>query len=531
MPKGYLSLILHAHLPFVRHPEHEDHLEERWLYEAITETYIPLLHVYEGLIQDGVPFKITMTISPTLAAMLKDELLQKRYLAYIDKLIDLSEKELDRTHKEHQHEFHELAKMYLERFIRIRQTFAEKYDCDLIRAFREIQDSDNLEIITCGATHGFLPLMQHHPEAIRGQIYTAVREHERLFGRRPLGIWLPECGYFPGLDNYLAEVGISYFMVDTHGVEYATPRPYKGIFAPIVCPSGVAAFARDQESSKQVWSAEEGYPGDHDYREFYRDVGFDLPMEQIKNYIHPDGIRLNTGVKYFRITGNHDLNYREPYNHHWAMEKAASHASNFMFNRERQIEWLNNTMQCEPLVIAPYDAELFGHWWFEGPDWLNFLFRKVAYDQDVFEFTTPRHYLEKQPEVQVSVPNASSWGDKGYNEVWLNGANDWIYLHLDKAVERMKELSNHPGRGDALIDRVVKQAMRELLLAQSSDWAFIITNDTTVEYAIKRTDTHLSRFNDLYYQLINGSINLGFLSEIEAKDNLFPDIDPDVFRN
>lgn len=529
MNKGYVSLILHAHLPFVRHPENLDHLEERWLFEAITETYIPLIHIFEGLLKEGVPFKITMSISPPLANMLTDELLQSRYIRHIDNLIELAEKELDRTKQENQSEFYELAKMYLDIFTSCRHTFVEQYDCNLIKAFRSIQDSGNLEIMTCGATHGFLPLMQHSPEMIRGQVLTAVGDYNRHFGRSPKGIWLPECGYFPGLDNFLAEAGLGYFVVDAHGLEYAEPRPKNGVYAPVMCPSGVAAFARDLESSKQVWSSEEGYPGDYDYREFYRDVGFDLPMEYIQKYVHPDGIRLNTGLKYYRITGNQDLRHRQPYNRHNAMEKAASHASNFMFNRERQIDWLADKMDGKPLILAPYDAELYGHWWFEGPQWLNFLFRKVAYDQSMFEFTTPRHFLEGEPELQLSQPAASSWGDKGYNEVWINGSNDWIYMHLHRAGERMVELARMESRGDPLVERAVKQAQRELLLAQSSDWAFIITTKTSVEYAISRTDNHLVRFNQLYTQITQGCIDPEFLTDIEGKDNIFPDLDPNVY--
>jgi len=528
MSKGYLALVLHAHLPFVRHPEHLDHLEERWLFEAITETYIPLLHVYQGLVRDGVPFKISMSITPPLANMLADGLLQERYLRHLNNLIELSEKELDRTNREEPH-FRPLAEMYHQMFLETRHTFADKFGCDLIKAFRQLLDQGSLEILTCAATHGFLPMMQYHPEAVRAQIRTAVDDYSRHFGRRPKGIWLPECGYYPGLDAFLAEAGLRYFIVDTHGLEYAEPRPVYGVFAPVFCPSGVAAFARDKESSKQVWSSEEGYPGDFDYREFYRDIGFDLPFEYIKKHIHPDGIRINTGMKYFRITGSQGLDHRDLYHRGRAMEKAAMHAGNFMFNRERQIEWLSEGMDRKPIILSPYDAELFGHWWFEGPDFLNFLIRKTAYDQSTYSLTTLKDYLEEYDENQVAVPAASSWGDKGYYEVWINGANDWMYPHLNHAVERMRDLALHPRRNEPLVARAIRQAMRELLLAQSSDWAFIITTKTSVDYAIRRCDSHLERFNELCSQVQAGIINEEYLKDLEAKDNVFPRINLDHF--
>ncbi len=302
MTKGYLSLVLHGHLPYVRHPEHEDFLEEDWLYEAITETYIPLISVFEKLLDDKIDFRITMTLSPSLISMLMDPLLQDRYLKHINKLIELAHKEIERT--TWQPQFQHLAIMYLNQFCKAREVF-ERYDRNLVNAFKKIQDAGKLEIITCGATHGYFPLMDICRESVKAQVMTAVNHYERVFGRKPKGIWLPECGYYPGHDQIFHEAGIRYFFSDAHGVLHGTPRPKYGVFAPVYCKtSGVACFGRDLESSKQVWSSIEGYPGDYNYREFYRDIGFDLEFDYIKPYILPDGVRINTGIKYYRITGN-----------------------------------------------------------------------------------------------------------------------------------------------------------------------------------------------------------------------------------
>src|SRR5258708_88946 len=208
-PTGYLCLVLHAHLPFVRHPEYEDFLEEDWLYEAITETYVPLLEMFEGLERDGVDWRMTMSVTPTLAAMLSDPLLQYRYVRAIDNLIALAVKEMERTR--FQPEFHQLARMYHERFNICRDVFVKKYDHNLLNGFRHFFETGKLELITCGATHGFLPLMNDNKPAMRAQIEIGCREFERHFGRRPKGIWLPECAYAPGVDELLAESGNSYF--------------------------------------------------------------------------------------------------------------------------------------------------------------------------------------------------------------------------------------------------------------------------------------------------------------------------------
>ncbi|MFA6356091.1 MAG: 1,4-alpha-glucan branching protein domain-containing protein [Candidatus Omnitrophota bacterium] len=521
MEKGYLCIVLHSHLPYVRHPEYEDFLEEDWLYEAITETYIPLINVYNGLVRDGVDFRITMSITPSLCSMLADPLLQDRYIKHLDTLIELAGKEVERTRWEPA--FNRLALMYQAQFIETRRTFVDRYHKNILTAFKEFQDMGKLEIITCNATHGFLPLMEVCPKSVRAQVQVGANNYERFFGRRPRGTWLAECGYFPGADAFVKEAGIRYFFTDTHGILHASPRPKYGVYAPVFCRSGVAAFARDFESSKQVWSAIEGYPGDFNYREFYRDIGFDLDFDYIKPYIHKEGIRINTGIKYYRITGRTDQ--KEPYNPDWARERAASHAGNFMFNREKQVEFLSDVMKKKPIIVAPYDAELYGHWWYEGPMFLDFLFRKLHYDQKSVKPITPSEYLEQNPRNQVSTPTMSSWGYKGYCEHWLDGSNDWIYRHLHKASDRMTELANaYPG-ATGITRRALNQALRELLLAQSSDWAFILKTGTVVQYAVKRTKDHILRFTRLYNDIKANSVDEGWLSDIEYKDNLFPEID------
>jgi 1,4-alpha-glucan branching enzyme len=520
-PQGYLALLLHAHLPFVRHPEYDEFLEEDWLYEAITETYIPLIAVMDGLLNDGVPFRLTMSITPPLASMLMDPLLQDRYERNLNRLLELCVKEIDRTRFDAP--FHDLAWFYHNRLTHCRDVF-HRYGRNLVAAFRKFQDAGVLEIITCGATHGYLPLMTDFPEAIRAQILVARDHYQECFGRPPRGIWLPECAYTPGLDRYLQQAEIRWFAVDSHGVLFADPRPQYGIYAPIFSRSGPAAFGRDMESSKQVWSSEEGYPGDPIYRDFYRDVGYDLEYDYIRPYIQPNGQRKFTGLKYHRITGR--TMHKEPYQPAAARHTASTHAGNFMFNREKQIEHLRATLGIEPIVLAPYDAELFGHWWFEGPDFLNDLLRKVAYDQKVFRTTTPSEYLQSHDTHQVATPCASSWGNKGYWEVWLEGSNAWIYPHLHEATRRMIEIARLRSREpiDALMERALKQAARELLLAQSSDWAFIMKTGTMVPYAVKRTKDHLLRFTRLYEHIQSNHIDPDFLGNCEWRDNIFPNI-------
>jgi 1,4-alpha-glucan branching enzyme len=525
MAKGYFALVLHAHLPFVRHPEDPTVMEERWLYEAITGTYLPLLQVFEGLLADGVPFRVTVSLSAPLITMLTDELLKQRYAEHLDDLIALAGKELERTQPEPH--YHRLARMYWDRFHSLRQTW-RCHEGNLVRAFRRLQEAGRVEVITSTATHAFFPMMDRNWAALRAQIHTAVQLYERHFGQRPRGMWLGECGYIPGCDELLREAAVRYFVADTHAVLFADHRPLYGVHAPIYCPTGVAAFGRDTESSQQVWSAKEGYPGDPHYRDFYRDIGFDLPLEYIGPHIHPKGIRMYTGIKYHAIT-HEKLHDKWVYDPDAARGRAGLHASHFRGNREKQIEALAAGMDRPPIVLSPYDAELFGHWWYEGPLFLNDLFRQFHFDQDAVETITPGDYLERHPTNQVATPCLSSWGAKGYGGHWCNEANAWTYRHTHLAAERMVELARRSPSPTDLERRALNQASRELLLAQSSDWAFIMTTGTTVPYATRRFNEHIVRFNRLYDELKAGRPDEHYVANLERKDNIFPDVDYRIY--
>jgi 1,4-alpha-glucan branching enzyme len=297
---GHLALVLHAHLPFVRHPETEHFLEEDWLFEAITEAYIPLLQMMQRLVADGVPFKISMSLTPTLCAMLQDELLRERYVQHLDQLIEFCHREVDRNRKDPQ--LQALSRFYLDIFTESRRFFVDHCQRNLINAFRELRDAGVLEIIACAATHGLLPLLhQQSPPAARAQVLIGRDAYVDVFKAEPAGFWLPECAYTPGLAPILQEANLRWFILDAHGLLFSEPRPRRAIYAPCYTPHGPAAFARDQDSSRQVWSAEVGYPGDSNYREFYRDAGFDLPLEHLGPVAR--GIRKFSGVKYHRITG------------------------------------------------------------------------------------------------------------------------------------------------------------------------------------------------------------------------------------
>lgn len=515
---GYLALVLHAHLPFVRHPEHESFLEEDWFFEAISETYIPLLVMMQRLVSDGVAFKLTMSITPTLAAMLRDDLLRERYVRHVDLLIELSKRELERNRKHQQ--LRKLAQFYFDHFRESRRLFVDVWQGDLLTQFDSLRHEGVLEIVACAATHGLLPIVQKQShEAARAQVLIGRDVHRENFNVDPSGFWLPECAYAPGIDGLLQEANIRWTILDAHGVMLGEPRPRRAVYAPYFTPAGPAVFARDRESSRQVWSAQEGYPGDPAYRDFYRDIGFDLPLEDVDLITH--GVRKFVGIKYHRITGRSDK--KDFYDRAAAEKMADAHARHYLEQRLRQLNEIRKA-DFEPVIVAPFDAELFGHWWFEGPRFLDSFIRRV-HDQSDLKLTTPSEYLETHPTQQTLQPAPSTWGDKGHLEVWLDRSNSWIYPPLHVAVRRMSEVARtHENDPTQPTDRVLKQLARELLLAQASDWAFLMKTGTAREYAAKRTIEHLTRFDRLCRQFVANEVDEDFLRDCEWRDNLFPNV-------
>ncbi|MFP4362292.1 MAG: glycoside hydrolase family 57 protein [Spirochaetia bacterium] len=527
MTHGNIMLVLHAHLPFVRHPKYKHFLEENWLYEAISETYLPLLRVLRGFAEDNICAKITLSISPTLAAMLGDKLLQERYEQHLKDLIVLGDKELERN--KGNKEVSALVLKYKNEYEQNLEDFTQRYQAQVLRAFALFQKQGMLEIITTAATHAFLPLYSSYPLAVNAQIESAVNCYLTHFNDTPKGLWLPECGYFPGIEEYLKRHHISYFFAAAHGLLYGENTPKHGVFAPVQCKNGVQVFGRDLASTKAVWSSEEGYPGDYSYREFYRDIGFELEKRELSPFIEEDDFRVYTGYKYYAITGNSEE--KRIYNPEEAKVKVDEHAENFIYSRKKHTAKLSDIMDRPPLFVCPYDAELFGHWWYEGPQWIDSVVRKIHNDNEdnSLSMIHPSEYLEKYPNNQESTPAFSSWGNKGYAEVWLDGSNDWIYRHTHKLIERMTDLVRRYPDETGLKERALNQAAREVLLSQASDWPFIVNTGTTVPYAVKRVKEHIHNFTKIYDALSQNTVSTEWLTKIERKNNLFQEIDYRMF--
>jgi len=522
-----IALVLNAHLPFVRKPQYSQFYEERWLFEVISETYLPLLRMFRRLELENVPFKLSMVFSPTLLSMLSDSLLCDRYLAYLDSQIELAQKEKRRLAGDSV--FEPLADMYLGMYRRSRDEFETLHGRSLTRSFDYYSKKGYLELMTTAATHAFLPIYSDIPEVIDAQIETAIISHRAEFGKNPNGFWLPQLGWYKGLEKHLRAYNIHYTIVTTKGALLGSPLPFYGSFSPVMTHDNVAAFIRDAGATKAVWSETEGYPAHPSYRDFYRDIGYDLETSYLS--AHLNGIdRGSTGFKYWAVTGKTDN--KRPYEPSAASAQAVAHAHEYLADRKAQARaasfWMKDT---PPLIVCPYDAELFGHWWFEGLQFLEAFFRAASRkdDESSVRLVTLSEHLAENPDCPESEPEFSSWAEGGYAEAWLDGRNDWVHRHSRKAAERMRELTIRFPNESGLRERILNQAAREVLLSMSSDWALLLRSGKSSDFAARQIRECIYNFNHIYEMLSAHTVETEWLTSLEKRHNIFPHMNYRVF--
>ncbi|HHV63107.1 MAG TPA: DUF1957 domain-containing protein [Firmicutes bacterium] len=568
MAIGSFNFVLHSHLPYCRKAGVWPFGEE-WVMEALAETYLPVLNVLNDLKARGLPVRITVGLTPVLVEQLADPYMLGRFEQYLDDKIKRAEGDIGRFAELNEFKMKELARFYRDYYAVIKRSFTERYRRDIVGAFKDLQDSGEIEIITSAATHAYLPLLSTE-ESIYAQLKIGIDSYVRHFGRRPRGAWLPECAYRPrrsqpqsqsnlesqprpefkrGIESFLEELGIEYFFVDSHAIEggrafsqYTKVGPVdlaegmgdetqqerertgKTTFLPYYLEgSTVVAFGRNERTGLQVWSSEWGYPGDGNYREFHRR--------------DPE-----SGFQYWKVTSHLvDLDGKELYSVEGARGRVEEHSSHFTWLVEQLLAEFHQETGRHGILVAPYDIELFGHWWFEGVEWLGRVLEKMAQNPAI-ELTTTGGYLSTHPPDQTIELHESSWGLGGKHYIWANSDTEWMWRDIHAVEEKMRDLARmfaevSPTVAPAGMD-LLRQAAREALLLQSSDWPFLITTQGAREYATKRFTEHRERFWKLAGMVESGLVlggefelgaELGELGPGPETDVLFPDIDPMAF--
>ncbi|MCK4910190.1 MAG: DUF1957 domain-containing protein [Thermodesulfovibrionales bacterium] len=518
---GNILLLLHAHLPYVRHPEHERHLEETWFFEAATESYLPLFELLLRLPEESPRARLALSVSPTLLEMMADPLLSERLISHLDSLVALAYAEVERTSGDP--DMAPVARMYLERFSRARQTLKESYNGSLLNPLRQLAKSGNVELLTTSATHAYLPNLAPLPHAVRTQIRVGRECFNNHLGHYPKGFWLPECGYYEGLDSILAQEGAGYTFLSSGGLLHARPRPSHGLYRPIRMPSGVVAFGRERKLSMLVWSTKSGYPANPVYRDFYRDAGFDLDAPHIREFVEPlvPGGHAYTGLKYHRITGATDN--KEPYRPEEALIQARKDAVHFTCTLASRSEELRAASGFEPLFVLPFDAELFGHWWNEGPLWLEHFLKGINTHAEL-TMRLPEDLMKDAGDYQEVTPSLSSWGHGGYGHAWSDSKEDGkaLALMLTETARFFGKASHGEMKADTPDGRALRQGMRELLLLQSSDWGFLSHKDTATEYSRQRMAGHVKNLGRIMRMLDSGRVDEAEIRKMKERAPLFP---------
>lgn len=530
--KGYWALVLHQHLPFLHHPEYDVPLEEQWFMEAVVNVYTQLLNMFWRLEKDKADFRVTLSLTPSLLSMMQTPLLKKRAARHIDELIKLATRERDNSKGK---PWYNTIEQTLHRFWIAKEVF-DAYEGDLTRGYKDFQDMGKIEVITCPATHMILPLFKHLPQAADAQIATAVKQYERVFGRAPRGMWLPENAFTPGVDKLLAQNGIKWTLVSATGINNGDTRSFFGTDAPVISPNGVAFFGIDEETRASVWSREGGYPGHVNYKEWYRDLGYEADWDYLPEYFHTANVRRNTGIKYYRITKkNGRLDEKDYYNPMWAEGTVHEQAGQFVYFRGAKANHVLRSTNRKSMVVSAYDAELFGHWWEEGPQWIESVFRKMLYDQQEVRPVTPSEYLGENKTHQKMMPGASSWGKKNFFQTWVDNRsyqpNCWVYRHMFRLCQQMIDLATkHKNTENQILIRALNQAVRELFLAISSDWGFLIETGQAVRYSELRITVHAARCREMLRQIENDCIDMTMLCTLEQADCIFAYGDMDFRR-
>jgi 1,4-alpha-glucan branching enzyme len=515
-----ISLVLYAHLPYAGEPGTAG---EEWFFEALSETYLPLLAVFDRLEGDYIPFRLGLSVSPVLCHMMSDEALLQRFLEYTDKQIEFGIRELERT--KDQPELQNLVKLYYDKAVDRRIAFTERYERNILRAFDYYQRKGKLELLTTAATHAFLPFLSPYAEAVQAQVEVAIASYRQHFGKYPQGFWLPELGWTPELEGCLRAYNFGYTVVEPHGLVFGKPPASRGSFYPVKTPGGICIFARDYRGGEDV----SRMIHDSVYRDNNKDAGYELSADHLGAFLTSGGSRTRTGFKYWSTAPQGD--HKPLYDPRTASEKAVEHARLFLENQSARLFEAAQYMKEVPVSLCAYDADTFGRFWHEGPQFVEALFRLSAGYREL-QFMTPAEYLYKQDisYFQTSIPEFSSRGTNGYAETWLDSSNDWMYRHLIRSLDRMVEMAERFSEDTGLKERTLNQAAREILLAASSDWPKMLYHEDSSEYARGQIEDSLRNFTTIYEALGSNYISTEWLTNLEKRHSVFPHINYRVFR-
>lgn len=565
---GRFTFVLHSHLPYVLSHGNWPH-GMVWLSEAAAETYIPLWRTFSALHEEGRKLAVTIGFSPVLVEQLSDPAFVHEFEIYLKQKREAAEADHKQFTEEGREHLAEVAAFWVDWYADVERDFNGPLNKDIVGAFKKLQDEEAIEIITCGATHGYLPLLGTD-EAVNAQVELAVSAYEKHFGRKPKGIWLPECAYRPGyhwisptedddegfdrhgVEYYLKMHGLRYFIVDSHLIKGGKAmgtylarfeglkklwdqsqksvkeresevdeenEPYRVYWVENTVGEGdpVGVLIRDPKTSQQVWSGEWGYPGDGNYLDFHKK--------------HFPG-----GHRYWKVTrAQAGLGEKEEYSPEETEQRLQENADHFL-GLIHDVLKDAKTPQEERVLVTPFDTELFGHWWFEGPRWIGKVLAGVDKAEGI-EAATGGELIEETDEAPVVSLPEGSWGEGGFHYVWMNDNTKWSWPLIHECEKQMTELVRKHSDATGELRGVLQQLARELLLLEASDWQFLISTIAAADYAELRLRLHYNDFQfvrEYFLTLAKGEEpayeDRERFEAIKQRDSLFADVDPLLWK-
>lgn len=464
-PVGTFCLVLHTHLPWVAH-QGSWPVGEEWLHQAFTGSWRRVLAVLDRLAEHGHRGVLTLGVTPVVAAMLDDPYCLAELHGWAGRW------QLRAVALAARPELAELAGYEYRAATRCLADLEARWlTGGLSGVLRPLLDGGVIELLSGPATHPFQPLLTERFAA--AQLQLGLTDTRLRTGHNVGGIWAPECGYAPGMAGFYERHGVTHFLLDGPGLrgETGLARPAED--------TGVLAFGRDLPLSERIWSSRTGYPGGTAYRDFH-------------TFDHSSGFRPA------RVTGT---DQKRPWQPAAAAAAVLRDARDFVAAVRDRLLAVRAQLGRPGLAVAAFDTELFGHWWYEGPQFLDAVLRLLP-AAGVRVSTLSAAAAAGLVGAPVELP-ASSWG----------AGKDWRLWNNDQLAELNAGLAEMQKRLFNIVDRIgptparrpeLDQLTREALLASSSDWAFMISRDSAADYGWQRSGQHLARFTALAEAIEHG---------------------------
>ncbi|MBP5403149.1 MAG: DUF1957 domain-containing protein [Treponema sp.] len=516
-----ISLLINLHHPYIRNAEESslDNAQENALFfEKISNVYIPLLNMLSNLEKDKVEAKIAIVFSSPLCALMSDPSIKKQYVNYLDNLIEFGKKEVLRTKTVK--ELNKSAVEYLENVMETKRYFTEVYEQNLLKYFSMFFKKGIIEILaTCG-TYMFMPHYADMSEILNAQVETGLYSVRYYFGMSAEGFFLPELGYAPGIEKTLRMYGVNYTIVPSQSFLLGEVTPENGIFTPARCYNCLSLFATDKINLK--------YNSNPVYKNKNKDIAWELEPSEITPFIKKGQARTGSGFCYWNNSysdaDSNSKNFKKPefiYNSENAKNQTLIDAEDFVSSYKSRLEEASKIIKNNDVSLTcVFDDEMLYQTWSEGLVWFENVVRKFS--ESGIKVASFSDLLYDKYSLQKIVPYFASGSAESYGEDYLSNKNGYMLRYLKKACERIVDLAERFPDDSGLKVRLLNLGSRELMLAQSSEWAKMIETDYYADYAKKAFKESIIAFTAVFDALGSNTVSTEWLCNLEKEHPIFP---------